>query len=427
MLSGRFGRTKIFRATRSIAPGEEFDPAIMANLRHAQVVLAMIGRDWSTATDSNGRRLDDPADWVRRELLEARTHRIPVIPVLDRDNRLSAAELPEVLHWLADLQSVRIRSASWDIDKRLLFEAIERHAPALRRSSPSPAPRPALPELDQPWAPGVEVTAGGHAFVVHTAVQEITGRDGSWVWRDADADQFEPGLAPVVLRQVRLRRAGPEVQHRLAALDQEARLLGDRRVTAPRLLSVLREPSATTLVLARPHQRTLLDSYPPGRPLDPWRTTGFLTTLARCCAAVRELHELGYAHRALAPEKFLLSDNGQRVALRDPGLATVPWSANEGHPHYRAPEQHYLAEQAADQPRVDVYQLAALAYHVLTGHPPSVYPEPPPASHLATGLTSAVDQPLGQALSGEPAKRQPSAAGLGRQLATAAARLGRLA
>ncbi|MGW0517433.1 TIR domain-containing protein [Crossiella sp. NPDC003009] len=427
VLSERFGRTKIFRATRSIVPGDEFDPVIIKNLCQAKVVLAMIGPNWTATTDSLGRRrLEDPADWVRRELLTAQEHRIPVIPVLDRDNRLHTAELPAELHWLAGLQSVRIRSTSWDIDKRALFDAIERAAPSLGRASVPPQPLPSRPAPEEPWATGTEIASGQRAFLLHRVFWKVTGRDESWVWRDADADQVEPELTAVVLRQLRVRRGSTDARRWQDGLGREADLLGDPHCPAPRLLDVTHEPETVTVVLARPHSQTLADLYPVSRPLDPWRAAGFLTHLALCAQALRWLHSRGCAHRALSLATFLLPPDGRQVLLRDVGRATLPWSPEEGSPHYRAPEQYYLPSGDADQRRVDVYQLGALAFHVLTGHPPPIHADPPLVSHVTTGLSDFVDRPLWYALRKDPAQRQGSVRELADQLATAAERFRRI-
>ncbi|MGH3792738.1 MAG: hypothetical protein ACRDQ9_18475 [Pseudonocardiaceae bacterium] len=45
---------------------------LLGRVRTAPVLLAVVGPRWLTATDPTGRRrIDDPDDWVRRELAEA--------------------------------------------------------------------------------------------------------------------------------------------------------------------------------------------------------------------------------------------------------------------------------------------------------------------------------------------------------------------
>src|SRR5262245_21085357 len=81
-LSDWFGADRVFRASRSIRPGEDFIDRILRSVRSSSVFLALIGPTW-LALDSHGRRrIDEDADWVRREIAEALGAGIPVIPVL---------------------------------------------------------------------------------------------------------------------------------------------------------------------------------------------------------------------------------------------------------------------------------------------------------------------------------------------------------
>ncbi|MFH8473984.1 toll/interleukin-1 receptor domain-containing protein [Streptomyces sp. NPDC018000] len=103
-LSRRFGRDRIFRASKSISPGDAYPDALLTGLRRSSVVLVVIGPDWTNFQA----RLRDPEDWVRKEIVEAFTCEIPVVPVLDgrKTDRLNRSELPDKLARLADLQSI---------------------------------------------------------------------------------------------------------------------------------------------------------------------------------------------------------------------------------------------------------------------------------------------------------------------------------
>jgi hypothetical protein len=50
------------------------------------------------------------------------------------------------------------------------------------------------------WAAGAEVRVGTHDYVLHSPVEEQTAADGSWVWREATAEQIDPPYARVRLR-----------------------------------------------------------------------------------------------------------------------------------------------------------------------------------------------------------------------------------
>src|SRR5262249_28546973 len=81
-LSRHFGRELVFLDTESIPAGTDYVQELFARVRQARVVLALIGPRWLQTTDSEGRRIDDPNDWIRRELVEAFAAGVRVIPVL---------------------------------------------------------------------------------------------------------------------------------------------------------------------------------------------------------------------------------------------------------------------------------------------------------------------------------------------------------
>ena len=61
--------TLVFMDVTDIAPGEDFARVIEDSVGTADLLLAMIGPQWLSASDRAGtRRLDDPSDFVRREI-----------------------------------------------------------------------------------------------------------------------------------------------------------------------------------------------------------------------------------------------------------------------------------------------------------------------------------------------------------------------
>jgi len=134
-LSRQFGSAEVFRASKTIDPGEDFEREILLAVRRSHVLLAVIGGRWLTASDGNGgRALDREGDWTRREIGEAFTHHVRVIPVLMGDTRrLDAAALPVVLQPLARCQYVRLNPRSVDTDMGGLVATLARLVPTLRR------------------------------------------------------------------------------------------------------------------------------------------------------------------------------------------------------------------------------------------------------------------------------------------------------
>ncbi|MFC9285916.1 toll/interleukin-1 receptor domain-containing protein [Streptomyces sp. NPDC057052] len=142
-LSRRFGRDRVFRASKSIAPGRGYPDALLAGVRRSSLLLAVVGPDWTNFQA----RLRDPEDWVRKEILEAFDCGIPVIPVLDgrKTDRLNKADLPDELAQLADLQSVPFDTHDTETGLKRLGDMAAELAPGLHdldqdaASSPEPA------------------------------------------------------------------------------------------------------------------------------------------------------------------------------------------------------------------------------------------------------------------------------------------------
>jgi hypothetical protein len=93
-----FGEDNVFRDIDAIEPGLDFVEAIERAISSSDVLIAVIGRSWLTATDSTGReRLQDSHDYVRMEIAAALQRDIRVIPVLVQGASMpSADELPTI-------------------------------------------------------------------------------------------------------------------------------------------------------------------------------------------------------------------------------------------------------------------------------------------------------------------------------------------
>lgn len=128
-LSRRFGRQHIFRASKSIDPGEAYPDSLLTALRCSSLLLAIAGPDWINFRT----RLHDPEDWVRREIEEAFACGLPVVPILDgrKTNRLSKADLPPELERLADLQSIPFDTHDTETGLRRIGDLVAEMVPGL--------------------------------------------------------------------------------------------------------------------------------------------------------------------------------------------------------------------------------------------------------------------------------------------------------
>jgi serine/threonine protein kinase len=132
----------------------------------------------------------------------------------------------------------------------------------------------------------------------------------------------------------------------------------------------------------------------------------FVRALEPVCHVLAALHERGLAHRALTPDTILILRGGKGSRLRDVGLASWPAEPGEGPATYGAPEQeHPLRYPKGLMPRVDIYQLASIVYHVVTGSPPSRIGEPLPSTAWTSDLPRSFDEALRRNLVDDPARR----------------------
>lgn len=151
-LMARLGRRNVFLDVDSIAGGELFPRRLEEALRASVVVLVVIGPRWLTAADDHGlRRLDNPADFVRREIELALDSGATVLPLLVHGAAQPAAhDLPPSLQPLAALTPLALHddpagapdlASAIRIIRRAALEADLRRLPRVasppRRSSPA--------------------------------------------------------------------------------------------------------------------------------------------------------------------------------------------------------------------------------------------------------------------------------------------------
>jgi hypothetical protein len=127
-----FADNQIFMDIDTIQPGEDFGEAIRRAVEQSDVFLTVIGAQWLTATGpSGGRRLDDPADFVRVEiesaLQRAADHDdVRVIPTLVQGAEMPRREeLPEALARLVHRHAVTLSDAHWSDDVSRLLTSLK--------------------------------------------------------------------------------------------------------------------------------------------------------------------------------------------------------------------------------------------------------------------------------------------------------------
>jgi hypothetical protein len=108
-LAARFGAGQVFYASESIPPGTDFAAEIERRVLASDVLLAVIGTRWLAGVDGH-RKIDDPDDWVRREIRLAFENGIRVVPVfVDDTPRLTDVDLPADIAKLRRIQYLHVR------------------------------------------------------------------------------------------------------------------------------------------------------------------------------------------------------------------------------------------------------------------------------------------------------------------------------
>lgn len=112
----------------TIEPGQDFVEAIAEAVGKSSVLIVMIGKQWLSITDSAGqRRLDNPNDFLRTEIVAALERDISVIPVLVEGASMpQEADLPQALAKLARRNAIEISDTRWDYDVEQLIKVLEK-------------------------------------------------------------------------------------------------------------------------------------------------------------------------------------------------------------------------------------------------------------------------------------------------------------
>jgi len=167
--------------------------------------------------------------------------------------------------------------------------------------------------------------------------------------------------------------------------------------------------------------KTLDDVLTDGAEHDP---LGVIELLEPIASALDYAHSRATIHRDVKPANILLADDG-RTMLTGFGLGTIasfsngPGAAGPMAPDYVAPER--LVGREVDA-RADVYSLAAVIFHAVTGQRPftsrswietlsrRLYEPPPAARDVVPDLPEEFSRTLQLAMDRDPARR-PATAG----------------
>jgi len=128
-LAARFGKDIVFMdVSGSIEVGADFVEEIDRAVGSSRVLVVVIGDEWLSAADDEGRRrIDDPQDYLRREIATALERDIRVIPVLVRGAKMPTDDaLPAELQTLSRRQAIEVTDGRWDFDTGRLVAVVEK-------------------------------------------------------------------------------------------------------------------------------------------------------------------------------------------------------------------------------------------------------------------------------------------------------------
>lgn len=166
----RLGETDVFMDLGKISAGSDFTQVLDDKLAECEVFIAIIGPRWLVSRKGR-KRLEDPEDFVRREIAAALRRGVRVLPVLiDGAQMPSAAELPAELAGLARRNAVSLRHERFDVDMDSLILDIE---------EPDRPPEDTLLNrlqgMRERWRHGRNAALVGIAVVLASALASWTG------------------------------------------------------------------------------------------------------------------------------------------------------------------------------------------------------------------------------------------------------------
>lgn len=129
-LEAKVGAARVYLDERSNSPGEEWPQRIEQEIYRCGVMLVVIGPRWLEAADQdNRRRLDDPDDWVRREIeagLDLPRRQAVVVPILhDGASMPAARDLPDSIKALTNRTGVALSGLDTAAEIETLIASIE--------------------------------------------------------------------------------------------------------------------------------------------------------------------------------------------------------------------------------------------------------------------------------------------------------------
>jgi formylglycine-generating enzyme required for sulfatase activity len=175
-LEQQFGKACLFMDVDTIAAGADFVAILEQAVAECDVFLAVIGKSWLAARDTNGaRRLDNANDFVRIEIASALRLGKYVIPVLVNEAQMPSADsLPEPLKPLVRRNALRLTHERFRADVQGLVNGIEA-ALTDEESERHPAIAPAERDFER-----FEIGTTEDAAIIESYIKQFEATSPLW-------------------------------------------------------------------------------------------------------------------------------------------------------------------------------------------------------------------------------------------------------
>ncbi len=133
-LKSRFGERHVFLDTSDIPYGEDFRRAIRKRIAASDVMLVVIGKQWLSAANERGPRLQQPDDPVRFEIETALANKeLRIVPItIDGAEPPPDSALPASIRALVVLNMARLHNDTFDVDFNALVDQLHGRMPGDR-------------------------------------------------------------------------------------------------------------------------------------------------------------------------------------------------------------------------------------------------------------------------------------------------------
>jgi hypothetical protein len=166
-LADHYGDERVFKDVDTIEVGRPWDKAIEAAVGRSDVMLVLIGERWLAQDGDGRRRLDEPKDYVRKEIEAGLQRDMRVIPVTVGGARMpQPEELPSSVAGLTDIQAYDLDDDRWRADRDELLRRLDTvmgKTSGATRAGPRDHERvgPEVPAPPPPAPPPQEKAKGG--------------------------------------------------------------------------------------------------------------------------------------------------------------------------------------------------------------------------------------------------------------------------